>query len=326
MLLTGLCIGSFLNVFGLRLLSEESIAYPPSKCPKCQTPINWFDNLPVISYIILGGKCRKCKEHISLQYPAVEAFTGLLYVALYLAFGFSLQTLVLIILCSTLIVIAITDFKDQCVYDINSLPLIPLGLIYNFFNIGHNSIKDITIPLEGISSSIVLHDVFISALIGAVLGLVFFEIICLIGYVFVGQRAFGFGDSLISAGLGAWFGWKLLLVIFVLSFIVQAIAGIPIVLWNMYKNREYKSIACLFGMFSSVLIPYIAQKTGFSNTLSGALISSISALILVLVCTIPVLKAAKERQSYTFLPFGPALIFGAFVVIFYGEAILKLYS
>ena len=82
----GLVIGSFLNVVILRTVSEESIVFPASKCPKCQTPLKWYHNIPVLSYICLRGKCAFCKEHISLQYPIVELLTGCLFVGLFIRF------------------------------------------------------------------------------------------------------------------------------------------------------------------------------------------------------------------------------------------------
>src|SRR5580700_3893036 len=91
--LFGLIIGSFLNVCILRIPGEKSIVMPASACPKCAAPIRPYDNIPVISYLILGGKCRACKTPISPMYPLVELLTGLLFVACYLAFGLSVETL-----------------------------------------------------------------------------------------------------------------------------------------------------------------------------------------------------------------------------------------
>lgn len=84
--ITGLVIGSFLNVVILRTVSEESIVFPASKCPKCQTPLKWYHNIPLFSYLFLRGKCAFCHEHISWQYPFVELLTGVLFVGLFLRF------------------------------------------------------------------------------------------------------------------------------------------------------------------------------------------------------------------------------------------------
>ena len=108
---TGLCIGSFLNVVILRTLSEESIVFPASKCPKCQNPLKWWHNIPVISYICLRGKCAFCKEPISIQYPIIELLTGIIYLLLFMKFGISFDTLFAWVVASILIVIAGTDIK-----------------------------------------------------------------------------------------------------------------------------------------------------------------------------------------------------------------------
>ena len=92
-LVIGLCIGSFLNVVILRSLSEESIVFPASKCPKCQHKLHWWHNIPVLSYIILRGKCGFCKEKISIQYPLIELLTGIIFVVTFIKFGLSYHTL-----------------------------------------------------------------------------------------------------------------------------------------------------------------------------------------------------------------------------------------
>ena len=114
---TGLCIGSFLNVVILRTLSEESIVFPASKCPKCQTPLKWWHNIPVLSYIFLRGKCAFCKEHISIQYPIIELLTGIIFTLLFMKFGVSVDTLFAWIVSAILIVIAGTDIKEKVVYE-----------------------------------------------------------------------------------------------------------------------------------------------------------------------------------------------------------------
>ncbi|MDD3150805.1 MAG: prepilin peptidase, partial [Candidatus Gastranaerophilales bacterium] len=104
-IIIGCVIGSFLNVVGLRLLSEESIVFPPSKCPNCQTRLSWRDNIPIFGYILLLGKCRYCKKPISIQYPLIELFTGIIFGLTYFYFGFTLNALFLLFLSCSLIVI-----------------------------------------------------------------------------------------------------------------------------------------------------------------------------------------------------------------------------
>lgn len=319
----GLAFGSFLNVVALRLLSGESIAFPGSKCPKCQNQLAWYDNLPVLSYLLLMGKCRHCKMPISIQYPLVEIFTALSFIGVFIFYGFSLKTLFLFVLCFALIVITITDLKEKSVFDITSMPLIPLGLLYNFFDIGNTHSQVMHIPLAGMNYTLSLNEVFISAIIGAIIGAAFFEIFSRLGLVLVGQYAFGGGDTVIGAALGAWFGWKMIIVILALSFVFQLIVGIPIILLNMCKDKDYKSMIFTLVLLSSLFVPKIGQYMGITTTFAGALFILILAFGFAISGMIVILKRARERQSFTFLPFGPALVFGGFIVMFQGQQVLK---
>ncbi|MFA6989475.1 MAG: prepilin peptidase [Candidatus Gastranaerophilaceae bacterium] len=322
--IVGLIFGSFFNVVALRLLWGESIVLPPSKCPKCGYKLKWYDNIPLISYILLlKGKCRNCKEKISIQYPIVELITGLLFLGVFLIGGFSLKTLFLWILTGCLIVMTITDLKEKVIFDITSIPLIPIGLIYTFFNIAHSTLGQTIIPLPIIGMNLILNSIFIYALIGAVAGVVFFEVISGFSYLILKERAFGEGDTIIAAALGAWFGWKALIAIILISFILQLIIGIPLIIYNMNKDKDYKSLFATIILLSSVFIPLLARFSGLANTFLGAVLSTLLSFGIAIYAVVVILTRAKERQSFTFLPFGPALVLGGFMVMFYGDLILK---
>jgi len=134
----GAVVGSFLNVCIFRMPKEESVVSPPSHCPVCNYQISWFDNIPLLSYMALGGKCRGCGAKISLQYPLVELINGLLALALFLRFGPTLAFLVLFIFCSALVVITFIDIEHQIIPDEISLSGIVVGFIFSFFLTGHS--------------------------------------------------------------------------------------------------------------------------------------------------------------------------------------------
>lgn len=113
----GLLLGSFYNVVGIRLLKNESIVKPRSHCPKCQHQLSWYENIPVISYLFLLGKCKNCKQKISLMYPAMELLTAILFMISYLLFGISGEFFIAIILSSLIVLIFITDSKDMIILD-----------------------------------------------------------------------------------------------------------------------------------------------------------------------------------------------------------------
>ena len=128
----GAVVGSFLNVCIYRLPKEESVVFPPSHCPKCDYKIRFYDNIPIVSYLMLGGKCRSCKTRISLQYPAVELINGLLTLFLFIKFGPSLSFLMLFLFCSALVVITFIDLEHQIIPDVISLSGIIVGFAASF--------------------------------------------------------------------------------------------------------------------------------------------------------------------------------------------------
>lgn len=297
--ITGACIGSFLNVVALRGLSGESIVFPPSKCPKCGNKLNWYTNIPVISYCFLKGKCEFCKEHISLQYPIVEALNAILYLACFLAFGYTIKTLFLFPLISLFIVIAVTDLKESVVLDIHTYIIMALGLIYSLT------------PDAGIN--------FIQSLIGLAAGFIIFEVLARLGYIFAQTRAFGEGDTLIAMGIGAFFGIKPLIIIIFMSVIIQAFMTIPILLNKSIKNKNYKESFAYSALLLCVVLVYLFKKFNLYDNF--ALIIS----LLVIVCAILMwalyiilkdIRKKKETDDFLYLPFGPALVISALIMIF----------
>ena len=147
-LITGACIGSFLNVVALRAISGESIVFPSSKCPLCNEQIKWYDNIPILSYLFtFRGKCRNCGGKVSVQYPIVEAITSILFLFIFLCFGISLKTLCLLILLCVSIVITITDLKKECVYDVHSWVLIVTAIATSLVI---NGVQNYAIPAIGL--------------------------------------------------------------------------------------------------------------------------------------------------------------------------------
>ena len=317
-LVFGLVVGSFLNVVGLRLLSGESIVLPPSKCPNCNTKLKWYDNIPVLAYVLLLGKCRYCKKPISIQYPIVEAVTGLMFLGLFLKFGFSFATPMLWILSGACIVMCITDFKEQVIFDWVSMPLIPIGLIYSFFNIGAASAEPVKIFALSVQGT------FISALIAIAVAFAFFEIISLLSKVFMKHRAFGEGDTIIAMIFGAWFGWKVLILTIILGLFVQAVFTIPLMIMKLAKSKDKTASISFAVLLLSAVIPLICNR--FDVFYSGIL-SILLVLVTLLTAAISALiflRRMRELNSYTLLPFGPALIVGGFIAFLLYEQIMSL--
>lgn len=126
----GLCIGSFLNVVIYRVPREESIAYPPSHCTNCGYKLRTLDLIPILSYLFLKGRCRNCREKISIQYPLIELLNGVMYLLLYLKFNISIEFLFYAILASSLIVISVIDLETKDVYSSISIFVLVIAILY----------------------------------------------------------------------------------------------------------------------------------------------------------------------------------------------------
>lgn len=317
--ITGLCIGSFLNVVILRTLSEESIVFPASKCPKCQTPLKWWHNIPVLSYILLRGKCAFCKEPISIQYPIIELITGVIYTILFMKFGVSFDTLFAWIFAALLIVIAGTDIKEKVVYDVHTYTLIGFGLLYAVV-VTATAIYQIHVagtPIE-FSKYILLNNPLSMSILGAIEGALILEICARAGYLVAGTRAFGEGDTFIAAGLGALFGWRTLLVVLALSVLIQVVLFLPIFVKGLIQNKDFKTLIS-FVLFCAYAITFYSLQHFRIITPENIIIYTIGALILAalgITSCIFIFKGLREKpENRTYLPFGPAMVAAAFIAL-----------
>lgn len=318
----GICIGSFLNVVVLRAISGESIVLPPSKCPKCQSPLKWYDNIPLLSYIILRGKCRNCHEHISLQYPIVEFTTGIMFLlgALYCIATSSqinsiiplmLKTVVFWVVISSAIAMIVSDFKEKCIFTSHSFVFIISALIFSFIK-------------NGIYLSWP-HPDLINALIGLVVGVVLMEGIVGIFYLILKKRIFGEGDTYIVAGMGALLGWKYLLLTMFLSVIIQALCFIPSFIKRLFSEKSYKLLWSLLTLV--VLTVGLKCYTIFFEVYYDiVLVLSVAVALLGIYTCLQILKSIRTKQDtdLTYLPFGPALLITTFLMLFFGQFIIHL--
>ena len=193
--LFGAVVGSFLNVCIVRIPRGDSIVHPPSHCQGCKNPIRFYDNIPLVSYIVLLGRCRFCGERISRRYFFVELLMACLAVALYYQFGFSLAFLASFIFVAALIVISFIDLDVRIVPDVISLPGIVGGLLFSV--VARYVIND---PFEIIPSPL-------SALIGVLVGGGFLLALAWAYEAFTGVEGMGGGDIKLLAMIGAFLGW-----------------------------------------------------------------------------------------------------------------------
>lgn len=207
LVMLGLAVGSFLNVCVHRIPRGQSLTVPPSRCPACEYQLQWYDNIPVASYALLGGRCRKCRAPISIRYPVVELATMALFVLHGAVFGWSALLIPRLVFACAMVVLFAIDLEHHLLPNVITLPGIAIGLI----------------------SSAVLPPGIVDALIGAVLG---GGVLWLIGeayFRFSGQEGMGGGDVKMLAMVGAFLGWELVLVTLVLSSVAGSIVGLFVI-------------------------------------------------------------------------------------------------
>ncbi len=315
MIITGACIGSFLNVVALRALSNESIVLPSSKCPKCNSPIKWYDNIPVISYfLIFKGKCRNCKEKVSLQYPLVEAMTALIYWSVFSCFGFTLKTLLLLILLSISIVITITDIKEETVFDSHCWIFIITAIIYSIIE------NNIYFALTGFLFSAIIMELIAKGSYYLIKKDKQEENNSTVNeYVNKYKRAFAEGDTYLAAGAGALLGIKYFIAAVASAVIFQAVCILPSFLINLYKQKETKLL-----IYISTFIIFAAIYFILSNVFTLNLIITLGFIIILIftaIKTITGLKQTVNEKGFNSVPFGPALLFSSFLMLFFGKYI-----
>jgi leader peptidase (prepilin peptidase)/N-methyltransferase len=218
-LVLGCMVGSFLNVCIYRIPRGESIVRPRSKCPKCGNGIAWYDNFPIVSWLVLGAKCRYCGQPISWQYPLVESITGVFFACVYLRFHMTVATPVYMFLAAGLIMVTFVDLTDWTIPDEVTLPGIPLGILCGLIGM--------FVP----STGFIVHDVF-DALIGAALGGGVLYSLDKLTFLLAKKRGMGFGDVKLLAMLGAFLGWKSVIVIIMLASFIGSIAGLLLIVVN----------------------------------------------------------------------------------------------
>lgn len=238
-LLLGLLVGSFLNVVIYRLpkiMEREwssfcaelagqtppttetfNLVTPRSRCPACATPVHAMDNIPVLSYALLRGKCRHCAAPISIRYPIIEALTGLLSAYIAWRFGVTLATAAALLFCWSLIALTFIDADTQLLPDQITQPLIWLGLLVNFGGV----FTDLS-----------------SALIGAVAGYLSLWSIYWLFKLITGKEGMGYGDFKLLAAIGAWLGWSMLPVVILLSSLVGAVVGIGLIVFAKHGRSQ----------------------------------------------------------------------------------------
>lgn len=250
-LVFGMVVGSFLNVCICRMPRDESVVSPPSHCPQCAYLIKWYDNIPLLSYLFLKGKCRGCGAHISLQYPLVELLNGILTLLLFLRFGPTPVFAALFLFCSALVVITFIDLEHQIIPDEISLSGIVIGFLLSFFLQGHS---------------------WLNSLLGILLGGGSLLLVAYGYQLLTGNEGMGGGDIKLLAMMGAFLGWKAVPFIIFSSSLIGSIIGVSIMLFQKKDAKlaipfgPYLAFsAVLYIFYGKPLIQYYLNFGGFNK-------------------------------------------------------------
>ncbi len=223
----GISIGSFLNVVIYRIPAGLSLVHPPSRCPQCYHKLGKTENVPVLGWLWLKGRCRWCKTRIPSRYPLVEGFTGLLFLLVFWQFGFSFLTLGYWAFLSWLLALTLIDFDTMTLPN----PLTQSGLVVGLMFMAGLGWVQFGEPLG------VLRQLMVG-ITAAVVGIWLFDGITLLGSLMLGQAAMGGGDAKLAAMIGAWLGWKSLLLATFLSCLVGAIIGGGAIAIGLLNRRQ----------------------------------------------------------------------------------------
>jgi leader peptidase (prepilin peptidase)/N-methyltransferase len=233
----GAIIGSFLNVCIYRLPRGESIAWPGSHCPSCRAAISWYDNVPVLSYLWLLGRCRSCRLPITMRYPLIEAANAAGYVLILSAYGLTWTTILYCILFSALLVVTGTDLTHKIIPNAVTLPGIVLGLL---------------------GAATVLPVGPVNALLGVIVGGgILWALAWASPYLF-GKEGMGGGDIKLLAMIGAFLGWKPALLTIMIGSLTGSVIGIALIALRFMKRDEYIPFGP-FLVFGAVVSMFFAQ-------------------------------------------------------------------
>ena len=252
--LFGLAIGSFLNVCIVRIPERKSIVLPASACPKCGAPIRPYVNIPIASYLLLGGKCRNCKERISPMYPLVELLTGVLFLACYLAFGLTPEAVKWAAFSAIMIVLVFTDLRKRILPDVVNYTGLGIGLAISFF----------TQPTDGTAKWIANRIFafpppapalsFVDALLGAAVGGALLWLVAEAYFRLRHREGMGLGDVKMMLMAGAFLGAKRTLLTIFAGSVLGSVLGLVFILTRRKQSDYQLPFGSFLGMAALLVV------------------------------------------------------------------------
>ncbi|WP_440912133.1 prepilin peptidase [Candidatus Pelagibacter sp.] len=236
----GSIVGSFYNVCIYRLPNDLDVVSKSSFCTSCKYKIPFYLNIPIISYILNFGKCKNCKNKISISYLIVEVLTASLFVYAYMLYGISFNSLAFIIFYSGLLIIFFTDLKYYLILDKITIPLSIVGLVFTFFNFNPFDVD------------------ILSSLLGGAVGYLVIYIIRFLFFKIRKVEGMGLGDAKLFLMIGIWLGIKSIYLILASSALVGAVVG-SLIIYFYKKDKDFQIPYGCFIVIASALYPYLGS-------------------------------------------------------------------
>lgn len=286
----GLCWGSFLNVLIVRTLSGESIISPPSKCPKCNLKLLWWHNIPIISYILLKGKCHFCNKSISIQYPIVELAGLGIWIFSFTRYVSIFDALSVILILSMLLVLSFTDIKSNKVSIPQMLVIFGSALIFNRYDIGNT-------------------------LLGAGIGAALIAFFILVGDRIFNKRTFGIGDVYLLAAFGAVVGGDRFFLFLIYVLFVQFLTVLPNYIMTLWRSAEVETLKYLIFFMSACLFLYVLRNISFVGSKSIMIILLAIMLYLAYNLVLNIFNVIKNGETQSYCPVAPAVAIGCLIFL-----------
>ncbi|WP_310489171.1 prepilin peptidase [Chamaesiphon sp. VAR_69_metabat_338] len=232
----GAAIGSFLNVVVYRIPAGLSILWPPSRCPKCFHQLGLGENIPILGWLLLRGKCRHCKTPISPRYPIVEAITAIIFVLVYNRYGLSIQTVGYSLLMCWLFALTLIDLDTMTLPNSLTQSGLVLGLTFQY----------VAGYLDTNHSVAGGREYLIQGILGMLVGIWLYDTIAFVGSIMMGQLAQGGGDAKLMATIGAWSSWKVVLLAGGLASVLAIGGFIAVAAYSAVSGRSFKAGATQF--------------------------------------------------------------------------------
>ncbi len=284
----GACVGSFLNVVIYRLPAGISLLWPPSRCPKCEHKLGLTENIPILGWLMLRGRCRHCHTSISARYPLVETFTALIWLATFWRFGATWQTGGYCLLLAWLTALAAIDLDTMTLPNPLTSSGLVLGVVFQTF-VGYQA----THTAAGAAQY------FIGSIGGMVLGIWIYDIIQILGTLLVGQLAQGGGDAKLMGMVGAWLGWSgVVLTGGLASFVGSVVMGSAVLLGSSRRKfplGPFLAAGAVVSLFAGDKIIAAYQNTMTNMDRSTNLILASIMFVVLIVYLVYVRRNRRQR-------------------------------